>query len=484
MRHIRARRRFKAILIALLVFSFILFFESRVESFAPQIRNIVEYKVGEALGKNMKLSIGDLDGGIFRPFILNDVKIAGKEDSAVFSSFEIKSIRSNYRIWDVLLKGKEYKPILNMLREEPCIYVDFVTKNKELSGYVKLEGDMESADIQGYLILFEKRRIDINGKLKAKSFYVELRPRSGSLKIEGKRDSDGSFLTNIKADHLRFSGIDIVCEASLKNRVFKPAGDKLGGYVEGQIETKSLVLNYSLFPDVKASYRVYNGLLDIANLDVGKDLKVKGRASLRDPYNLNFTCMTDNASLGAVLSCFGIHCKDAVSGTLNAKIELKGPAKNLKTSARISVRQGTLGPLDFESLEAVLKGDGPIMRIEESRISRSSGHFSIAGEIDLRKIGKSTVFQQLSIVSEDNAIAWDGWNSVNIQGVQEITMTKRVNQDINVGFKKFMPDKQIDESMRNKEEMELEYKLQPNDSLKLMIGDDKNFFGLEHKDKF
>jgi hypothetical protein len=482
MRHLRSRKRFRAILILLLSLTFVLFFESKVESFAPQLRTIVEYKVGEAFGKNLELSIGDMDGGIFRPFMLNDVKIKGKGNSSILSSLEIKSIRSNFRIWDILIKGKEYRSVLSLLNEEPCIYVDFVTKNKEISGYIKLEGDARSADVQGYIILFEKKRIDINGKLRAGSFFVELRPRSGSLRIEGKMSPDGYFLTNVKASHIKFSGLDIVCEAVLKNRIVKTDADM--GHLEGSIETKSLVLNYSLFPDVKASYRFYNGLLDLSGFEIGRDMKASGWISLRDPYNTHFICTTDNANLGAVLSYFGIHAGDMVSGTLNSKIEFKGPLRKVKTSAHILVRQGSIGKMDFDSMEAALKGDGPMMTIEESRFSRKSGFVSLAGEIDIRKIGKASIFQQIKLVTDDNAITWDKWEESNVKGVQKTEMKKKITDDINVGFKKFTPGQQVDESMRDKDEVELEYRLQPNESLKLMVGEDKNFFGWEHKDKF
>jgi hypothetical protein len=348
---------------------------------------------------------------------------------------------------------------------------------------VKLEGDVKSADIQGYLILFEKRRIDINGKLRSGSFYVELRSRSGSLKIEGKRSPDGYLLTNIKAKHIRLSGIDIVCEAVLKNRIVNDAANN-SVHLEGEIETRSLVLNYMLFPDLRASYKLYNGLVDISNLTLGKDMKASGWASLRDPYNGNLCFTTDNANLGGVLSYFGIRNNDTVSGTLNAKVDLKGPIKKLKSSAHVLLKQGTIGKIDFESMEATFKGEGPIIRIEESRLSRKSGYISLEGEMDLRKIGKAAIFQQLKLVTDDNAIAWDDWQASTSQGVQKIEMKKKISEDINVGFKKFVPDGQVDESMRQKDQVEVEYKLQGADSIKLSVGEDKNFFGLQHKDKF
>lgn len=484
MRHIRTRKHFRITLILLFAVTLVIFFESRVESFAPELRTIVEYKVGEAFGKNLELSIGDMSGGIFRPFMLKDVKIKGRNDSSVFSSFEIKSIRSNFRIWDVLLKDKDQRPILSFLKEVPCIYVDFVTKNRELAGYVKLEGDAKSADIQGFLIVFDKRRIEITGKLRSGSFYVELRSRSGSLKIEGKKSPDGTLLTNIRANHIKLSGVDIVCEANLKNSFIAGDPNLAGGRLEGEIETKSLVLNYSLFPDLKASYRVSNGILEVPSLALGKDMKASGWASLRDPYNMNVTFTTDNANITTILSYFGIRKSDTVTGTLNAKVDLKGPMKKLRSSAKVSLKKGTIGKVDFDSMEAVFKGEGPIVNIEESRLSRASGYISLAGEIDLRRIGKASIFQDLKLVTDDNAITWDDYQASTVQGVQKIEMTKKVSEDLTVGFKKFVPDGQVDESLRDKDQVEVEYKIQGNDSFKVMVGEDKNFVGMQHKDKF
>jgi hypothetical protein len=47
-----------------------------------------------------------------------------------------------------------------------------------------------------------------------------------------------------------------------------------------------------------------------------------------------------------------------------------------------------------------------------------------------------------------------------------------------------MADERIDESLRETDEYELEYNLNPNESLKFRMGQEQDFFGLEHKNKF
>ena len=125
-----------------------------------------------------------------------------------------------------------------------------------------------------------------------------------------------------------------------------------------------------------------------------------------------------------------------------------------------------------------------MIRIEESRITRSSGYFVLAGELDLKRIGKGKLIDRIWISSDDNAITWDGWNTTKTQDEEAIRMKKRINDDFNIDFKKVIADYRVDESIRNADEFGLEYKLQPNDSLKLSVGAEKDFFGYEHKDRF
>ena len=156
----------------------------------------------------------------------------------------------------------------------------------------------------------------------------------------------------------------------------------------------------------------------------------------------------------------------------------------LRSNIEMDVKKGSIATLAFESLNAHFKGEGPIITIEDSRIIRDSGYFVLAGDMDLRKMGKGSMFANLRLVGDDKAIDWDGWNTSKVQNIREITMKKRINDDIDIDIKKVASEGNIDESLRYGDEVQLEYKLHPNDVLKVTVGQDKDFFGLEHKNKF
>jgi hypothetical protein len=192
----------------------------------------------------------------------------------------------------------------------------------------------------------------------------------------------------------------------------------------------------------------------------------------------------DNANLGTILSNFGFRGEPVLDGLMNGSFRLSGPAAKVRSDSRFEMRDGTIGGLDFRHLTAALKGEGTVLCIEEARIDRESGYFLLAGEMDLARIGKNSMFEDIRLVSSDTAIIWDGWNVSRMKDVQEVTMQKKVTDDIKFGFKKFFADNVISDTAREGDEVELEYKLHGKESFKVSVGQDNAFFGLEHKDKF
>jgi hypothetical protein len=468
MRNIRARRRFRALLIILLVISFIAFFESRIEAFAPQFKVLVEGKIEDAFHKNIDISIGMLEGGVVRPFSLRDVKMINKEGKHSTGFIEIDNITSNYRIWNFIFP--------NLISSKPYITVDFFTKNNEISGFIVLEGATENASIKGYIRLFGSDRINIDCKIKNGLASIILRPKEGLIKLEGNFAADGVLLLKIIASHIKLQHFDITGEANIKNIT--------GEDIEGEVEAKNIILNYKPFNDVKGYYKISKGIFEVRDFDLGRICYLNGKVGLKEPYLIDVVAVTDNVSLDQTLAIFNPRYASVVLGTMNSKWELKGPVRKLNSKVRLDIRKGKILDMEFGLLSADLRGDGPIITIDDSRITRESGSFVLAGYMDLGRIGKDSLFENLKITNGENTILWDGYETAKWQDVREFRMKKKVVGDIDVGFKKFINDENVGESLRDRDEYELSYNLYPNDSIKVKFSDNRNFFGLEHKDKF
>ena len=483
MRHSRTRRKFKFILIVLLAACFVFFVEERIEAFVPEVRSFAEVKIESILDDRVNLSIGSLDGGILHPITANDIKIrSSSPDAAPYVT--ISNIKTNYRIWDVLFSRKHFSAIPSLLSGLDSVDMSFSTINKEASGFIRLENSSRNLKATGSVSLPYEDRVDFTALVKNETFSLIVKPGSGIIRAEGKISDDGELTVNFKATHLMLGRYDIFCDGVIRNRIL-PKPDGSGFYVMGEFEAKNLMFNYKPFLSVKASYKICDGVLEIAGLELADLFRGSGKFMLSRPHNTNFLLTANNVNLGWLLTNLGVNNASSIlTGTMNAKFEINGPLEKARSNVQLDIRKGTIASLDFDYLSVHFKGNGPMIRIEESRITRPSGYFVLAGELDLKRIGKGNIFDSIRISSDDNAITWDGWNTTKTQGEEAVRMKKRINDDFNIDFKKVIADYRVDESIRNTDEFGLEYKLQPNDSLKLSVGAEKDFFGYEHKDKF
>jgi hypothetical protein len=94
------------------------------------------------------------------------------------------------------------------------------------------------------------------------------------------------------------------------------------------------------------------------------------------------------------------------------------------------------------------------------------------------------MFKSIKVSSDENAITWDAWEVKNSNGLQEMRMNKKLSDEFSLDFNRYVQDKEIDESGRHMDKVGLGYKLNDTQSLKVVMGQESDFFGLEHKDKF
>ena len=143
MRHRRVRRRFKVVLALVFALCLVLLAEEKIEALAPQLKSYAEMKIEGAFDGKARFSIGSIDGGIFNPITLNDIKISDRSKGAAFSSVDLPIVRTNYRIWDLLTKNKD-KSLLSMIFfGDSYIDINFEVANKDVSGFVRFQRGRE-----------------------------------------------------------------------------------------------------------------------------------------------------------------------------------------------------------------------------------------------------------------------------------------------------------------------------------------------------
>jgi hypothetical protein len=483
MRHIRVRRRYRIVLLFLFALASTVLVENRIEALVPELKAMAAMRVESALGGNAELAIGSIEGGIVQPIVLNGVRMESGKNSALFQSLDINNIRTNFKVWD-LFRIKGASDVADALQKGSAIYVNFSMRSGAITGFAGIEGNTRDSRISGYVRLFGSDRIEFTLAVKGDNFDIAIHPKPGSVRIRGAISDDGVVDANFKIEHVKFRGSDVVCEGRVRNKMLRPvSGEGIG--LEGDLATSVLLINQKELPNLKAGYRMDGGSLDIADLDFGGELKAGGKIGLKKPNAIDLTLLANNLSLNKIFLSLG--ARDAASmitGTMNGKFTLKGPAGALRMESKFDIRQGTIGTLDFSCLTASLKGDLPFLKIEDARMTRPSGYLALAGEIDMTKAGKTAFFRDVKLITDDNAIAWDEWRSTKTRDTSELSMAKNLTPDIGIRYKRFVNDGDIDESRRSGDQARLEYRLTQNESLGVMIGKDREFFGFEHRDKF
>jgi len=367
--------------------------------------------------------------------------------------------------------------------------VNFSFKDGDIKGFVGLNGDLGDSKVDGCLVLFDRKKINFSGHIKDGKFDAEIRPDGpgmGSVRAFGAISPNNVFTVNLKFDHLKVSGLDVTCDAVLRNKFIESPDASSPGYVEGEFEIRDMALNFKPFASIKAGYKLTRDSIEVTGFNAGEALKAYGKISLTNPGNMDLTLLANNVNLSWLALAFNEKgTVSALTGTLNGKFEFKGPFRKVRMNSSIDIKGGMIGKLDFDYLTATLAGELPFIKIEDSRITRGGGYFALAGELDLRRIGKNSMFDDIKLITDDTAITWDEWNStLSGKDAREFNMKKRIGGQFDFGYKKFVTGDKVGESLRDKDEVHLGYNLQANDSLKLSVSQDKDFFGFEHKDKF
>lgn len=473
-------------MLALLVFSCALFAESRIEALVPHLKGFVEEKAEKALGGKFDISIGGVEGGLVHSLTLKDCRIRDKSGLFLFQSLDIIRIKSGYTVWNFIADKISRRPALEMFSRDSDVYITFASNKMGFKGAAGFKGNLDNSQVRGYVEPNGGGRIDFIGAIRESSFSIELKLKGGTVTLDGVLADDDTMSLNVRTNHYNFYGFDLVCDAVIGSTIERDSKGKFIA-IEGDLGTKSFILNYRPLPDLKGHFRFADRKAEVTRFSVGNGISGHGTFFTARPYRINATILANNANLTRLMDDVGVKDSSTIlSGMLNGKFSFDGPVDRVKMEGLMELRKGTIGVIDFDSLTATLRGDGPVVYIEESRITRQSGYFALAGQMDMRKFGKASLFEDIKLATSDTAINWDDLDAMDSKGrrVSEILMTKKVSDDVSLGFKRYVPEDSVGEVLKDKDQVALEYKLHDKESLKLMMGQDNDFFGFEHKDRF
>ena len=83
----------------------------------------------------------------------------------------------------------------------------------------------------------------------------------------------------------------------------------------------------------------------------------------------------------------------------------------------------------FESAALRFQGEGPILKLKNSSLSKSSGVTLVEGEVDLRRLGQRDFFRKIKLSSMERSLNLNGWQMTPTPGTQGLTLRRPASEE-------------------------------------------------------
>jgi hypothetical protein len=302
----------------------------------------------------------------------------------------------------------------------------------------------------------------------------------GLISVIGEMDKEKGLSVDTGFNHVNLFGYDVLSQVNLDMNLHKaPDSQEM---LKGSLRTQNSILNYKPFQEIEASWIVRKGELFITNFQIGDHYRIFGKIKLAKPYDFDLNLSVNDADLRDWLIFLRSNKDDiGLSGFISGKIKVKGPLAELFTDGKLNIENGHINDVKFNNINFNLKGKGPILTLSDSRIFKEGGCLYVDGEVDLRKIGKRNLFEEIKIETDQKVIVWEGWDIT--KDTSQIQAKKDLGEEFGINFKTYANDSSA-YGDKKKSEIGLDYRIKKDDSINIKMKDDSAFVGVEHKVKF
>ena len=196
-----------------------------------------------------------------------------------------------------------------------------------------------------------------------------------------------------------------------------------------------MIINYTPFNKtikIFASYDRPKDMFNIIEFRVDDDIKGSGYVRPGQSHYVFLKWAVTDLVLEDYFAAKGN--EERISGMMNGNFTLKGPIEEAELSAHIAIQDGTIGDLKFDSIIANLKGKGPLISIDDSRILKDGGHIMLGGTLDLSKLKEQKAFDGITFDVKENFFVWKGWSAMQASEDLSVKAEKSLGGDENLAL--------------------------------------------------
>ncbi len=151
--------------------------------------------------------------------------------------------------------------------------------------------------------------------------------------------------------------------------------------------------------EFSAKWLVRRGHLDFEADLMGRQAVLKGQTDLRLPYRTAVRLDLNGLELDGIADWIPNQSSSKVSGALRGHVEVNGILGKITSKGEVFSGEGRFGRMDFEWISIRFQGNGPILRLENSHLTRRGAVAQMEGMLDARRIGQRDFFRNVKLSS-------------------------------------------------------------------------------------
>ena len=233
-------------------------------------------------------------------------------------------------------------------------------------------------------------------------FYLEREKQRIDLGLNLK-DWNIGFLTQL--DHMPFFGADLITRAHFQLRPDPVLWKKNEWGFNGRIKTDYLILNQAPFPDFEGEFHALPSRLELLDFHWGDGYGLSGTLGLKQPFLLDATFTFKGIQLEELKSLFARPLPENFKGLAEGEVKFKGENWRAEVEGDITVKEGSIGKIDYDRVTLHFYGLPPYLKLKDSRLKKGLRTFYLDGGID---ISRPNIFHDVNVASSEKILLWSG----------------------------------------------------------------------------
>ncbi len=303
------------------------------------------------------------------------------------------------------------------------------------------------------------------------------------INISFKSTDSLNYLGLIEVSHLKIKDTDVDVNCEMKVDVNKGTDGAIDK-IKGELNTSAFIVNYEPFNDISAAFTYTEDSFTIDYLKIGDSFGLRGLVSFDEPEAIDMFFELKDFTVENLSKFSFVPDNFNFASTISAEVNIKGNPVKSYVKIHLTSTKGNMNDILFDSIMITLEGNYPVLKYRDSRINRGEGYLPVAGWVDFRKIKTGNLFEDTIITSDEETIIWEGWDITKKRYEKEVSLRKSVKEGISVLYRGYLNDETQSADDDHKDTIELEYGILENQSLKMKLKKDEEFFGLENKIRF